>query len=223
MVLTRLYSVLLLLAMLVPAAAIGLGKSPGDSSTVCERYQRSDLIFTGSAETGWITALDTRKSPIHKRSEKSKRVRFLVREWYKGQRQNTVEVWMTPGDCALTIEPNQTYLVYAHLNKDNGRTESNACLGTVAAGTASSDLTYLTAAQHGPAQATRLSGNAGGPGVNIQAKSGIDTRYAIADAAGLYTFDGLATGDWAVSVVGGAGKSVQLTPNSCVTLDLAAQ
>jgi hypothetical protein len=215
---TRFCTVLLLLA-----AGIGLGKSPTDSSTVCDRYQRSDMIFTGSAETPWVTAVETRKSPIHKRSEKSKRVLFLVREWYKGQRQDSVTVWMTPSDCEFGIEANQTYLIYARLNKDNGRIESNACMGTVAVANAASDISYLTAAQSGPAQTTRIFGNAGGPGLNILAKSGVDNRYAVSDSAGQYTFDGLKAGDWELSIVGGSAKPVQLTPSSCVSLDLAAR
>ena len=208
------------LAAFFLVTAILCGKSSADSSTVCDRFQRSDLIFTGSTETTWITTVDTRKSPIHKRSEKSKRVRFLVREWFKGQRMNTVEVWVTPGECPLRVEANETYLIYAHLNKDNGRVETNGCMGTVAARTADSDLSYLTAAQHGPAQATRISGTAGGPGLNILAKSGINNRYAIADAAGKFTFDGLGAGDWELSVVGGAPKPLHLEPGSCVEFTL---
>jgi hypothetical protein len=208
---TRVCAVLLLLA----AAVAGFGKSPADSSTVCDRYQRSDLIFTGSAETTWITMEDTLRSPIHKRSEKSKRVRFLVREWFKGQRRNTMEVWMTPSDCPLRVEVNQTYLIYAHVDKDKGRIESNACMGTIAVGAAASDLSYLTAAQLGPAQATRITGTAGGPSLNIQAKSGVDSRYAVSDSAGQFIFDGLSAGDWTLSTAGGAAKEIHLAPGSC--------
>jgi hypothetical protein len=215
---TRLGAVILLFA------AAGLAKSPTDTSTVCDRYQQSDLIFTGSAETTWITLLDTRKSPIHKRSEKSKRVRFLVREWYKGKRRDTVEVWFPPADCPLKIEANQTYLLYAHLNKDNGRTESTGCMGTVPVASAASDILYLTAAQLGPDHATRIFGNAGTASVNVLAQSGIDKRYAIADANGQFVFDGLKAGEWNLSPVGAAAsKPVQLTPNSCVMVDLSAQ
>ena len=192
--------------------------------SLCDRYQQADLIFTGTAETRWITTVDTRKSPIHKRSEKSRKVRFLVREWYKGQRSNTVEVWFTPGDCTFVAAVNQTYLVYARNNKDNGRIESNGCMGTVAVENAASDLRYLTAALGGPAQATHLSGNAGGPGVNVLAESGINKRYATSDAGGQYVLDGLAAGDWQVSIVGGgAPKPVQLTPGSCMVVDLVAK
>jgi len=206
--------------LLLLAAVAGFSKSPAENSTVCDRYQHSGLIFTGSSETFWITMLDTHKSPVHKRSEKSKRVRFLVREWFKGQRRNTVEVWMTPGECTLSLEANRTYLVYARLNQQNGRVESNGCMGTVAADTAGPDLSYLTAALHGPDHATRISGNAGGPGLNVLAKSGIDNRYAAADDAGRFTLDGLAAGDWTVSVVGGESKQVHLEPSSCVELVL---
>src|ERR1043166_7956552 len=169
----------LCLVLLLFAAAFGLAKSPADTSTVCERYQRSDVIFTGTAETAWITMVDTRRSPVHKRSEKSKRVCFLVREWFKGQRRNTVEVWMTPGDCPLRMEADQTYLVYARINKDKDRIESSACMGTVAAADAASDLAYLAAAQLGPSQATRIFGDAHAPGVNIVAKSPVGSRYAV--------------------------------------------
>jgi hypothetical protein len=204
--------------LLVSAA---LAKSPPDSSTVCDRYQRSDLIFTGSAEDAWITLLDTHKSPMHKRSEKSKRIRFLVREWYKGQRQDTVEIWMTPSDCPLTIEANQMYLIYARVNKENGRTESNACTGTTPAATATADLTYLNASLRGPGRATQISGTAGSEGLNIQAKSGIDIRYAITDGAGRFTFDGLPPADWSLSVNGGSPQQVHLTPDACISADLA--
>jgi len=206
---------------LLLAAVGGLAKSPAESLTVCDRYQQADLIFTGSAETRWITTVDTHSSPIHKRSEKSKKTRFLVREWFKGQRQNAVEVWFTPANCDLTVAVNQTYLVYARMNKDNGRLESNGCMGTILADTAAPDLRYLTAALGGPATATHLSGNAGGPGVNVLAESGINKRYAVSDSAGQYVLDGLAAGDWKVSVVGGEAKPLQLATGSCVVLDVA--
>jgi hypothetical protein len=215
---TRLCTIFVLVA-----ASIAFSKGSQESSTVCDRYQQSDLIFTGSAENAWVTLLDTRKSPIHKRSEKSKRVRFLVREWYKGQRRDTVEVWMIPSACPLIMEANQTYLVYANVNKDNGHVESNACMGTIGVASAAADISYLTAAQAGQAQATRISGMAGGPGLNIVAKSGINTRYAVTDGANKFTFDGLSAGDWSLSVVNGPAKPVHLAPGSCVTVDLTTQ
>ena len=198
---------------------MSLAKSPADAPTICDRYHDSDLIFTGSAENAWVTLVDTRRSPIHKRSEKSKRVRFLVREWFKGQRHDTVEIWMTPSDCSLKIEANQMYLIYARANKENGRIESNACMGTAPAGTATADLTYLNAALRGPGLATQISGTAGSEGLNVQAKSGIDIRYAITDGAGRFIFNGLTPGDWDLSVAGGSPKSVHLTPDSCVVED----
>ncbi len=217
--LTARIGIVLLLVSAASFAESATGSS-GATTTVCDRYRQADIVFTGSAEDSWITLLDTRKSPIHKRSEKSKRVRFLVREWFKGRRQDTVELWLTPSECDLIIEPNQTYLIYAKLDKQNGRTETNACMGTTAVGTAASDLSYLTAAQHGPAQATRISGNAGSEGLNIQAKSGIDIRYAVTDGAGKFAFDGLQAGDWDLSVNGGSPTQVHLEPNSCVVEDL---
>jgi hypothetical protein len=210
MLLPRFGAVLLLVTAASPA------KSPTESSTVCDRYQHSDIIFTGSAETPWVTLFDTGKSPVHKRSEKSKRIRFLVREWYKGQRHDKVEVWMTPSDCPLTIEANEMYLIYAHFDKDNDRIESNGCMGTVPAAGATADLTYLQASLQGPGRATRISGMAGHGDLSIQAKSGVNTRYALADGTGKFNFDGLAPGEWELSVVGGAPKTVHLGPDSCV-------
>ncbi len=222
MLFARLGTVLLLISAtsLAKSPPTPVVRTPRETTTVCDRYRQSDLIFTGSAEDAWISMLDTHKSPIHKRSEKSRRVRFLVREWYKGKRQDIVEIWMTPSDCPLQIEANQMYLIYAKVNKENGRTESNACLGTMLAGSANGDLTYLNASLQGNGRATRISGMAGGPGINVQAKSGIDIRYAIADSAGKFIFDGLAPGEWDLSVVGGTPKSVPLAADSCVTADL---
>lgn len=187
---------------------------------VCDRYRHADMIFTASAQSPWEALFETGKSPIHKRSEKSKRVRFLVREWYKGKRQDLVTVWMTPGNCPLKIEANGMYLVYASMNKDNGRIESNACMGTAPIESAAADVTYLTAAQLGPGYATRISGTAGGPNVNVLAKSGIDKRYAATDGAGKFTLDGLHPGDWDLSVAGSNPQQVHLAPDSCVSADL---
>jgi hypothetical protein len=192
---------------------------PNSTSTVCDRYKSADLIFTGSAEDKWMDMLDTHQSPVHRRKEKSRRVRFLVREWYKGQRQDLVETWVTPSNCPLKIEANQMYLIYARVNKDNGRTETNACMGTTLASGAAPDLTYLTAAAEG--RATEITGMAAKEGVNIQAKSGINTRYATADAKGLFTLNGLLPGDWTLSVVGGAPQNINLQPDSCMTVDLS--
>jgi hypothetical protein len=212
--------------VLLMVSAMSLAKSPptappkSPATPVCDRFRQSDVVFTGSAESPWIALFDTGKSPVHKRSEKSKRIRFLVREWYKGKRQDVIEIWMTPSDCPLKIEANEMYLVYARLNKDNGRMESNACMGTVPATIAAADLTYLNASLQGPGRATRISGTAGGEGVNVQAKSGIDIRYAITDGAGKFTFDGLPAGDWDLSVVGGTPQQVHLAPDSCVMQEL---
>ena len=197
-------------------AGLAFAKSPAETSTVCDRYQQSDVIFTGTAETAWVTMLDTHRLPVRwQPMEKSKRIRFLVREWYKGRRSDTVEVWMTPGDCNLSIEADKTYLIYARINKDKRRVESDRCAGTIPVAQAAADLVFLTAAQLGPAQATHLSGNAGAPGLNIQAQSGVDSRYAITDAAGKFAFDGLPAGDWNLFPVGGAPTPVHLEPNSC--------
>ena len=202
--------------LLLIGALSGFGKSPADASSVCDRYKTNDLIFTGTADTAWITMVDTLKSPVHKRSEKSKRVRFLVREWYKGKRTNVVEVWMTPGNCPLKIEPDQTYLVYARLNKDNDRNESNGCMGTALVSAAAADVAYLNSAVRGPGLGTEITGTAPAEGVPVQAKSGINTRYAVAGVAGKFVLDGLAPGDWSLSVNGGAAKSVHLEPDSCI-------
>jgi hypothetical protein len=208
------------LPFLLLQAAFLFGKSPADNSTVCDRFQQNDVIFTGTAENSWITLLDTHKSPLHRRSEKSKHVRFLVREWFKGARQDTVEVWMTPGDCAMKIDAGVTYLMYVRLNKDKDRLESNACQGTKPVEEAASDLSYLTVAQSSPQRATRVSGIAGKEGLNVQAISGVDIRYAITDGAGHYTFDGLPAGDWSFSVNGGPAKQAHFEPGACVDLPL---
>ena len=215
MLLVRLGAGLLLLS------TMSFSKSPSDSSTVCDRFQRSEMVFTGSADTPWIALFDTGKSPIHKRKEKSKRIRFLVREAYKGQAHGTVEIWMTPSDCPLKIEANQMYLIYASRNKEKGRIESNACMGTAPVSAALADLTYLNASLMGPGRATRISGMAGSEGVNVQAISGIDKRYAISDGAGKYMFDGLPPGDRNLSTAGGSPQLVHLAPDSCVSQDLA--
>jgi hypothetical protein len=202
--------------LLLVGTLSAFGKSPADTSSVCDRYKNSDVIFTGTAETQWITMVDTLRSPVHKRSEKSKRVRFLVREWYKGKRSNTVEIWLTPSDCPLQIEADQTYLIYARADKDKGRMESNACMGTALASAAAADLTFIDAASRGPGLGTEITGSAGAEGLTVQAKSGMAVRYAASGAGGKFVFDGLAPGDWALSVNGGAARRVVLEPNSCV-------
>lgn len=191
---------------------------PGQPSTVCDRYKSADLIFTGSAEDKWMDMLDTHQSPMHKRKEKSRRVRFLVREWYKGQRQDMEEIWIPPSNCPLTMEANQMYLIYARVNKDNGRTETTACMGTTLASSAAPDLSFLTPASEG--HTTQISGTAGKDGLNIQAKSGVNTRYAITDTKGQFTLNGLPPGDWTLSIVGGAPQTVNLQPDSCTTVNL---
>ena len=127
---------------------------------------------------------------------------------------------MTPGDCAMKIDAGVTYLMYVRLNKDKDRLESNACQGTKPVEEAASDLSYLTVAQSSPQRATRVSGIAGKEGLNVQAISGVDIRYAITDGAGHYTFDGLPAGDWSFSVNGGPAKQAHFEPGACVDLPL---
>ena len=207
-------------AVILLASSFTLAKSPTDSASICDRYKQSDLIFTGSADGPWVAVFETGRSPIHKRSEKSKRIRFLVREWYKGKRQSMINVWMTPSDCPLKIEANQMYLIYARVNQANGRIESNACMGTQPADKANADLVYLQAAQSGTGWATQISGMAG-EGANVVARSEINTRYAIAGSDGRYVLNGLAPGDWNLSIPGGHSQPTHLEPNSCVTQDLS--
>lgn len=202
--------------LLLASTLSGFGKSPADTSSVCDRYKNSDVIFTGTAETKWITMVDTLKSPVHKRSEKSRRVRFLLREWYKGKRSNTVEIWMTASDCPLQIEADQTYLIYARGDKDKRRWESNGCMGTVPVAAAAADLNYLDAASRGPGQGTEITGTAGSEGLSVQAKSSMNVRYAVTGTGGKFVFDGLTPGDWELSVNGGAARRLVLEPNSCV-------
>lgn len=204
--------------MLFATLGVLLTLAQPNPANVCDRYKSADLIFTGTAEDKWIDMLDTHKSPMHKRSEKSKRVRFLVREWFKGERQNMVEVYITPSNCPFQSEANQTYLIYARLNKDDGRIETNACMGTTLVSNAAPDLTYLTAASQ--AQGTQITGNAGKDNLTVVAKSGMDTRYASTDAKGNFAFTALPPGDWSLNVVGSAPSTVHLSPDSCVSVDL---
>ena len=206
------------IVLLLLTAALGLAKAPTDTSTVCDRYQHSDIVFTGTSQSGWITMVESRRSPaIRKRDEKPKRMHFIVREWYKGERRTIVEVWMMPSDCEAKIQADQTYLIYAHIGKDKKgkeRFESNACGSTIPVKDAASDISYLTAAQLGPNNATRIAGNAGGPNITVTAKSGPNLRYATSDTNGNFTFDGLAAGDWQVSYSGNT-KTVHLEPSTC--------
>ena len=142
-----------------------------------------------------------------------------------------IEVWNEPGDCGISFQKGETYLVYANDDEETERLETNICHRTARVSDSGEDLTYLNFYQNDALPSARLegfitsemnqlnldrfhySGKIPAPvsDVVVELKSSEGARYTAPDTAGRFVFDGLAQGDYQVSVFdGGFPESIDL-------------
>jgi len=128
-----------------------------------------------------------------------------------------ITVWTGQGDCAIDFQPGETYLVYAGNDEETGRLATSICYRTRRLTDAGSDLAYLHFLKEGGALSSRLEGfvsterrqdnprtrnTVDAPAPNLVIALAFDgrTRYTRSAADGRFIFDGLAAGDYQVSV-----------------------
>jgi hypothetical protein len=128
-----------------------------------------------------------------------------------------LDIWTERGDCGVEFQKGETYLVYAASDEGSGRLETSACLRTRRLSDAGADLAYLHFYQNGGDASSRIEGFVTAkwnqdraveldrvesplPSLVVGLRSSAGVRYARSDADGRFVFDGLAGGDYEVSV-----------------------
>jgi hypothetical protein len=148
-------------------------------------------------------------------------VRFKVKTTYRGEKEESEEVWTDSGDCGYDFQVGETYLVYADEDEESGRINTSVCYRNRRLSDAGDDLAYLYFFQNGGDESARLEGfvtadelyqrdldrahdpervKLPSPGVILELNSGQSRRYAQSDRDGRFVFDGLAGGEYSVSV-----------------------
>jgi len=157
-----------------------------------------------------------------------RRVRFKVKTTFRGEKEKedsdeeeSLEVWTDSGDCGYDFQEGETYLVYADEDEETDRINTSVCYRNRRLSDAGDDLAYLFFYRNGGDQAARLEGfvtsdefyqrdldKAHDPervklpaaGVILELNSGHGRRYTESDRDGRFVFDGLAGGEYSISV-----------------------
>jgi len=240
-------------------------KTPATLKTLKERYlallfdlpeeERKQIESAATQEKlqavmGWIMHEGTR-------------VRFRVKTTFEGHKDDDdddkdkpktasefIDVWNEPGDCGISFQKGETYLVYANDDEETERLETNICHRTARVSDSGEDLTYLNFYQNDALPSARLEGfitsemnqlnldrfrysgkiPAAVSDVVVELKSSEGSRYTAPDAGGRFVFDGLAEGDYQVSVFDGGfpdsidllsgPKRVRMKTKGCTTTTL---
>jgi hypothetical protein len=161
--------------------------------------------------------------------DRGPRVRFKVSTTFQHKddddsqdagKSEFADVWNQAGDCGVSFQKGETYLVYANEDERSDRLETNMCHRTARLSDSGEDLTYLHFFEKGGAAAARLegfvtselgqvqqdrfqySGKIGSPvaDVVVELRSKDDVRYSAPEPGGRFVFDGLAEGEYQVSV-----------------------
>ena len=190
-----------------------------------------------------------------------KRVRLRVKTVFRGEigdddddktPAKTVEVWTAFGDCGITFQTGETYLVYADDDEESNIMTTGACARTRRLTDAGDDLAYLYFFKNYADSAGRVegfvtgdllflrdldlahySGRIGAPvAAVVELKSGDRARYTQTDDKGRFVFDGVSAGDFTVSAYASgypaqvrllAGpKPVRMEKRACATQVLVA-
>ena len=157
-----------------------------------------------------------------------RRVRFKVKTTFRGEKEKedsddeeSLEVWTDSGDCGYDFQEGETYLVYADEDEESGRINTSVCYRNRRLSDAGDDLAYLFFYRNGGDESARLEGfvtadefyqrdldsahdpekvKLPAPGVILELQSGQSRHYTQSDRDGRFVFDGLAGGEYSVSV-----------------------
>jgi hypothetical protein len=158
-----------------------------------------------------------------------RRVRFKVKTTFRGEKEKedsgdeekSLEVWTDSGDCGYDFQEGETYLVYADEDEETDRINTSVCYRNRRLSDAGDDLAYLFFFQNGGDQSARLEGfvtsdefyqrdldrahdpekvKLPAPGVILELNSGQGRRYTESGRDGRFVFDGLAGGEYSISV-----------------------
>jgi hypothetical protein len=155
-----------------------------------------------------------------------RRVHFKVKTTFRGEKEDSgdeesLEVWTDAGDCGYDFQEGETYLVYADEDEETDRINTSVCYRNRRLSDAGDDLAYLFFYLNGGDESARLEGfvtsdefyqrdldkahdpekvKLPAPGVILELNSGQGRLYTQSDRDGRFIFDGLAGGEYSVSV-----------------------
>jgi hypothetical protein len=126
-------------------------------------------------------------------------------------------IWNGGSDCGIDFQVGETYLVYAGDDEETGRLQTSICYRTRRLTDAGNDLAYLYFYEEGEKNSSRLEGfvtterkqdrptssdsvEAPASGLVVGIAWDGKTRYARSAADGRFIFDGLAAGEYQVTV-----------------------
>jgi len=153
-----------------------------------------------------------------------RRVRFKIKTTFRGETEESLEVWTDSGDCGYDFQVGETYLVYADEDEETDRINTSVCYRNRRLSDAGDDLAYLFFYRNGGDESARIEGfvtsdefyqrdldkahdpetvKLAMPGIILELSSGHGRRYAQSDRDGRFVFDGLAGGEYSVSVFDG--------------------
>jgi len=180
-----------------------------------------------------------------------KQIHFRVKSSFKQEAESAasaIEVWTPFGDCGYDFQPGETYLVYADEDEETGVLSTGVCTRTKRLSDAGEDLAYLFFLKNDPENSARLEGfvttnelyqadydklhdpekvKRPVAGVMVALESASGRRYVKSSDGGRYFFDGLAAGDYKLSVFSGdyphvvqilgGPKALAVEAKSCTT------
>jgi hypothetical protein len=138
----------------------------------------------------------------------------------KDKPEDTFEVWTPFGDCGISFQTGETYLVYASDDEEtDGSIGTDSCTRTRRLSDAGEDLAYLYYYKERPEESTRIDGIATTnaqyrldlnpahpenirpvvPNAVIELRSAAVTRFTETDQNGYFVFDGLPAGDYTLA------------------------
>lgn len=183
------------------------------SRSTCHEVSASNLVFIGTVDT------------IQPAERSTQKVRFKVKTMFRRKtdaESNSpfVDIWNEAGDCSIAFQTGETYLVYATDDEQSDHFETGVCHRTARLSDAGEDLAYLYFLQNGGKETNRLEGfvtsdiqqlhpdrfhytgaiKSPVANVVVELKSKAWSRYTESDGGGRFVFDGLAEGDYQVSV-----------------------
>jgi len=211
--------------------------------SACHSATPSEGVFLGKAMSVSTFSEQMQIGPNQVVMIQKKRVIFQIAEHFNGSVAKVAEVITGTGggDCGYPFKEGRDYLVYASHSPDDPTVLSTSiCSGTAPVENAAADLSYLRSLANGGGPPARiygyvtahspliftemsLSDKAPHPMANVPVRleSGAASLKTLTDSAGVYTFDGLARGDFVVSAEmpnnlgGGEKRTIRLEDHAC--------